>query len=181
MNSIKIYIVVSQTRTVIGKIIRWYTKNEYNHVSISFDHSLQQCFSFARKKQWNPFLGRLMQEDFYQNPHYHQGKMELFQCDVNDEEYAALKERVLTMYDNQDVYKYNYKGIVGIVLNKPLYQVNTYTCTHFVSELLQSVDIDITEKEHELVVPQDFIDNQRLMNVYVGTVQNYLENMEFSI
>ena len=44
----KIYIVLTYTGTFLSKIIRMYTKEEYAHVSISFNENLEEMYSFGR-------------------------------------------------------------------------------------------------------------------------------------
>lgn len=39
----KIYIVLTDTGTVLSKIIKIYTKDEFAHVSISLDKGLKKC------------------------------------------------------------------------------------------------------------------------------------------
>ncbi|GBU11293.1 hypothetical protein AwErysi_09090 [Erysipelotrichaceae bacterium] len=170
----KIYIVVSQTRTLVGSVIRWYTKNEYNHVSIGLDETLEQCFSFARKNRWNPFFGGLVKEEFYDNPHYKKGKIIVFTCDVSAEDYNAIKNRVHRMHADAHFYKYSYAAITGILLKRPLSRENKYTCAQFVAELLESIDLEVSSKDLELTIPQDFMDYDKLQLVYTGPVHRYL-------
>ena len=39
----KIYIILTHTGTVLSKIIKKYTKDEFSHVSISLDRELTKC------------------------------------------------------------------------------------------------------------------------------------------
>ena len=43
----KIYIMVSYTGTILSNLIRFYTKKEYTHVSISLDVELNELYSFG--------------------------------------------------------------------------------------------------------------------------------------
>ena len=54
----KVYFIVTHTGTTLSKIIKFYTKKEYSHVSISLDEGLNQMYSFGRKHAYNPFFGR---------------------------------------------------------------------------------------------------------------------------
>ena len=53
----KIYIVVSQTGTIISKLLKIITRKEYNHSSISLKEDLSIMYSFGRLNPYNPFLG----------------------------------------------------------------------------------------------------------------------------
>lgn len=46
----KIYIILTHTGTLLSKIIKMYTKDEYSHVSISLDSELEEMYSFRKAK-----------------------------------------------------------------------------------------------------------------------------------
>lgn len=56
-NKKKIYIIFSQNNTVLARIIKLITRNEYSHVSLSFDEKCRTMYSFGRKYDSNPFYG----------------------------------------------------------------------------------------------------------------------------
>lgn len=43
----KIYLLLSDTGTVLTKLIKTYTKMPYNHASIAFDSKLREVYSFG--------------------------------------------------------------------------------------------------------------------------------------
>lgn len=57
-----IYIVISQTGTWLSTLIKLYTKQKYNHVSISLENSLSDMYSFGRINPSNPFSGGFAQK-----------------------------------------------------------------------------------------------------------------------
>ena len=52
-----LYIMLSRTDTGMGRLIRFFTREEYNHVSLSLDDTLQHFVSFARYRQDVPLAG----------------------------------------------------------------------------------------------------------------------------
>ena len=58
----KIYIVLTYTGTFLAKIIRFYTKKEYSHVSIALDEDLGRMYSFGRINPYNAFVGGFVRE-----------------------------------------------------------------------------------------------------------------------
>lgn len=44
-----IYIVLTQTGTLLSRIIKFLTQGQYNHASIGFDEELNYMYSFGRK------------------------------------------------------------------------------------------------------------------------------------
>ena len=59
----KIYLVLTHTGTILSRIIRIYTKDEFTHVSISLDDELNEMYSFGRLNPYNPFLGGFVHEN----------------------------------------------------------------------------------------------------------------------
>ena len=51
----QIYIVLTHTGTALSTIIKYYTKDEFSHVSISLDEELEEMYSFGRLNPYNPF------------------------------------------------------------------------------------------------------------------------------
>ena len=58
----QIYFILTNTGTVLSKIIKTYTKDEFTHVSIALDRNLQQMYSFGRLNPYNPFWGGFVHE-----------------------------------------------------------------------------------------------------------------------
>lgn len=55
----KIYIILTYTGTLLSKIIKFYTKDEFSHVSLALDIGLNKMYSFGRLNPYNPFIGRI--------------------------------------------------------------------------------------------------------------------------
>lgn len=55
----KVYIVLTHTGTLLSKIIKNFTKDEFSHSSIALDVELKQMYSFGRLNPYNPFVRRV--------------------------------------------------------------------------------------------------------------------------
>lgn len=58
----KIYIVLTYTGTLLARIVRFYTKKKYSHVSIALDEDLSRMYSFGRLNPYNAFVGGFVRE-----------------------------------------------------------------------------------------------------------------------
>ena len=56
-NNKQIFIVISQTGTVLSRILKRITGAEYNHASLSLSSDLKKMYSFGRRHPYNPFWG----------------------------------------------------------------------------------------------------------------------------
>ncbi|MCL1949461.1 MAG: hypothetical protein FWF59_06995 [Turicibacter sp.] len=59
-----VFVVLTRTSSVFSKLIGTYTRQPYDHASISFDAWLTEVYSFGRKKTGNPFVGGFVHECF---------------------------------------------------------------------------------------------------------------------
>lgn len=57
-----LYLMLSRTNTMMGKVIRQYTGAKYNHVSLTLDDSFQRFVSFARYRVDVPLAGGYVRE-----------------------------------------------------------------------------------------------------------------------
>lgn len=136
----EIYIVVSRTNTLLGYLIRKFTRFNYNHVSVSLSDSLQPLFSFARYYNNEPFVGGFVEESWLRYLYY--GKdvhIKVYCIGVTQSEYNEVKDRIRYMNDNRDVYKYDLFG-----LYKKSQSKNRFTCLSFVISILTNLDIIIS-------------------------------------
>lgn len=64
-NEKEMYILLTDTGTLLSKLIKCFTNAPYNHVSIVFDKRLDEVYSFGRKEPRNPFIAGFIREDVY--------------------------------------------------------------------------------------------------------------------
>ncbi|MBR3810906.1 MAG: hypothetical protein IKJ16_01065 [Agathobacter sp.] len=57
-----IYVMLSCTNTIMGKLIRVFSHCKYNHISLASSSSLQPLYSFARYNHNSPFVGGFVEE-----------------------------------------------------------------------------------------------------------------------
>ncbi|MBA9027096.1 hypothetical protein [Peribacillus huizhouensis] len=57
------YLLFTDTGTNLSKLIKLFTTQPFNHVTISFEAELSEIFSFGRKKHNNPFIGGFVREE----------------------------------------------------------------------------------------------------------------------
>lgn len=57
-----IYVVISQTASIVSRLIRWSTGDPYTHASISLDQNLDEMYSFGRIFPNNPLIGGFVKE-----------------------------------------------------------------------------------------------------------------------
>lgn len=177
MKQEKVYIVLTDTRSILSQFIKLYTRKRYNHVSISFDAELQDIYSFGRKKVGNPFKGGFIKENMREGLYQHADCI-IYSLSVTKQQLQYLKNKIQVMKKQKEIYRYHILGLFGFFINKPIYRKNAYFCSQFVATLLDTCNAIQFEKPLALITPSDFEQFNQLQLLYEGDLQSYLQQYE---
>lgn len=169
----KIYLLLTDTGTVLNTAIKKYTRKPYNHASLALDNQLTQVYSFARKNVYNPFFGGFVREDVTAHV-LNEAFCELYSLEVTPLQYKQLQFMMSQFEKDKDQYKYNFLGLLAIVLHRDFNRDNAYFCSQFVAHALKEADIQLHDKAPHLTTPDDFRQLEQVELIYEGTVQEYL-------
>lgn len=154
-----VYIVLSQTGTMLSRILKWVTHAKYNHSSISLQSDLGEMFSFGRIHAYNPFHGGFVREStkwgtFKRFP---KTKAMVMKVSVPEENYHAMELRLSEMYENRRQYHYNYGGVFAAAFHKCWRKENYYYCSEFVRDFIVEFGMVAKNTFHDIVKPIDFL------------------------
>lgn len=167
-----IFIVLTDTGTLLTRMIRLYTKLPLNHVSIAFDESLTEVYSFGRKRPRNPFIGGFVREDF-SSYFFHQSLCGVYRCKVSAVDYARMKQRIRQIEQQKHEYRYNFIGLFGVMFNTEIKRNRAFFCSQFVATILNESEEKIIAGSAYLIQPQHFMMSERLELVYAGKLSGY--------
>lgn len=173
MNDAKIYLLFTNTGTMLTKLIQLYTKHSLNHVSIAFDEQLEELYSFGRKKPYNPFIGGFVKEQVGKGIMKH-AECAVYSLSVSIEEYELMREEVRRIEQQKGQLRYNLMGLFGILFNQTWERDNAFFCSEFVATVLNRKK-GLLKKVPCLITPQDLMYMERLELVYKGKL-TYYEN-----
>ena len=164
-----IYIVFSETKTTMGKLIRTLTHNKYNHVSISTDRELSVMYSFGRYHINSPLAGGFIVE----NPARYLligGDVNIKVCEVimNDFEYAEFQKKLMDFIEDKHTKIYNSFSAISSLFHKRINIEDAYTCLDFTTSML-SIEGVYNIKELE-----DKLSNSI---IYEGSFKEYIEEV----
>ena len=171
-----VYIVLSYTGTVFGKIINKFEKSKFSHVGLSLSSTLTEIYSFnLDRKNGNGCVVESL-DDY--NDKNKDAKLLVLTFFIDDKAYIKLKDTLKFYIEHKDQTKYSIKNIVRIVVNKAIESNSTsleMVCSQFVDTVMSLCNIKITEKPSNLVAPGDFekVDNPKLFVVFEGYKKNY--------
>ncbi len=170
-----IYIVVSQTGTILSRIVKLFTHAEYCHASISLDEHLGEMYSFGRVNPYNPFYGGMVREspDFGTFRRFRKSRGAMLCFSVDDAKYYEIKHRLEEMYTKKDEYGYNYIGLLVAIFNKNHKRPRRFYCSEFVHYIFTEFGVYDVELLPEIVHPIDFLNVFADRVVYKGRISDF--------
>ncbi len=189
-----IYVAFLVTNTNMGRLIRLFTRNQYSHVSIAFEHDLNKMYSFARYNINSPISGGFVVEEPYR---YLINNSDIYvkicKLPVSAVEYKRIKKEVEYFHKNKEEMIYNTLNAVLSLIKKRLEMKNTFTCLEFVTYLLRYPNIlaireleerleqyvvyygsyrDITKWQQESIDEEDYFRRRHIIEVMMDTVSH---------
>ncbi len=166
----EIYIILSQTGTVLSRLLRVITKKPFNHSSISPYTDLHTMYSFGRLNPYNPFRAGLVKEgfEFGTFKRFPKAQVKIIELKVTEKEYEEIFEIVNEMFASGIKYRYNMKGLVFAAFGKYRKFKNKYYCSEFISMLLKESNLEIAKNLGNIVHPVDFANLPDVKIIYTG-------------
>ncbi len=170
----QLYIVISQTGTILSRVLKLFTGAEYNHASVSVSEDLKQMYSFGRRHPYNPFWGGFVKESIHSGTfkRFYKTKAVVLAVDIDEQKYIQLCELLKEMHSNRKIYRYNYLGVCLAAFRIAYKKRNCYYCSEFVKDVLLKGGVDGAETLRPIVQPIHFftIPHKQL---YCGRLNEY--------
>lgn len=177
-NLYPVYIVLSFTNTVFGKIINQVKHSVYSHSGIALDSKLDKIYTFRFDKNTNGF-GIEGLSNYLAN--YQDAKISVMTLFVEKKVKDKLEKILQSFNDIKDKTKYGFGNLFNILLNRAIKNGASLAmvCSQFVDTILKMVNIDLNGKSSNLVTPQDFMSIKRpkVFNLYEGLVREFKEKL----
>ena len=169
----KIYIILTYSGTLLSKIIKIYTRDEFSHVSISLDKELSKMYSFGRLNAYNPFIGGFVQENINKGIFYRfkKTKTKVYSLSITDEQYETIGNTINDFISNKKEYKFNIIGLFAVAFKVKLKFEKSYYCAEFVKHVLDEAHIETCLPE--IIRPEDFKNITDTKEIYNGILIDY--------
>ena len=170
-----VYIVISQTGTLLSRLLKLVTKAEYNHASISLVPDLATMYSFGRKNPYNPFWAGFVTESarFGTFKRFSKTRIQVLDLTVTEEQYRDIQSRINIISANRRHYHYNYLGLYLAPFRIPYQHKRCYYCSEFVNHLLARSKVRGAKNPHAIVHPMHFLSLPEAKPVYTGRLIDY--------
>lgn len=170
----KIYIVLTNTGTVLSNIIKKWTKDKNTHISISLDKDLIELYSFGRLNPYNAFVGGFIKEGIHTGTfkRFMKTTTQIYSLLITDEQYDRIMEIIEDFRKQKQLYKFNILGLILAGFNKTVERKNKFYCAQFVKHVLYCSRIEGVD--YSLIIkPEDFKKINNLELVYQGLLKEY--------
>ncbi len=173
--NIPIFIVISQTGTLLSRLLKYITRKEYNHASLSLFEDLHIMYSFGRKNPYNPFFGGFVRESvgFGTFKRFSNTKVVVLKLLISPEEYAYISNILTEMLQRPKSYRYNYIGLCLAAFKIHHRSKNRYYCSEFVKEMLIKCNVEGADRLSPIVHPMSFLEIPHTETVFKGKLREY--------
>ena len=170
-----VYIVISQTGTLLSRLLKFVTKAEYNHASISLVPDLATMYSFGRKNPYNPFWAGFVTESarFGTFKRFSKTRIVVLDIAVSEAQYLAIQRRINTMMVLKQHYHYNYLGLWLAGLRICYRKKRCFYCSEFVKDLLEKQEVTGLDQLQPIVQPIHFLSLPTAQQIYTGLLREY--------
>lgn len=144
-----VYIVISQTTSRFGGMIRKVLGCYYNHASIAFDEKLENLYSFGRFKQRMPLIAGLIKEypARFLVGNRQQVPVCIYKIPITEEQYQKGLKRIQEITEDEDEYLYNLFSVLSYPLSGGFSTYKAYSCVEFVAHMVHYMNIPLTVKK----------------------------------
>ncbi|SEF46762.1 hypothetical protein SAMN04487934_101258 [Eubacterium ruminantium] len=170
-----VYILLTRTETVPSRVIHFFKRMPYVHVSIALDEELDELYSFARKKVNNPFRCGFIDEDINSGIFGRdtETRCKVMRLRLTEQQYQDVKASIEVFKSNREKYKYNYLGVLSIYFHLGFSRKYKCFCSEFVDKVLKMSGINLFDKGSARVIPDDFRTCELLETTFEGRLQSY--------
>lgn len=167
-----IYIVLTETGSMLSRAIKMYTQDNFNHVSIALDPELTEMYSFGRKKENNPLIGGFVREDVHSKL-LRDANCAIYAYTLSDEHYIQLRMELDYFKRYQHRFHYNFIGLVCLACGIRLKREYAFFCSQFVATLFLRANI-ADDLCPYFIRPIDFKKLPNLQLIYRGQLKKYI-------
>ncbi len=170
------YLVVSQSGSIVSKIIKLVTRAPYNHVAISLNRELKPMYSFARVKPWNPVIGGYVAESAGKGTlkRFPDTQCIVLEIKVTEKQFKSIKHKLRTMLEHKKRFRYNYLGLFLAAINVPYKDSHRKYCSEFVREVLVDYHVKGYTELDRTMRPIEFLNYPHAKVIYHGKLNDYV-------
>ena len=168
-----IYILLTDTKTLVSKVSRMVTGDPYNHVSLMLTDNFDDgIYTFSLGNGINGIKGGFMVED---RANLKGSRYSMYRLGVTQGVYDKIKARVTDYVKGVEKTSYNHLGLFNAIFKKNIFKSEddqTSICSEFVVEVLKFSGVELfTKRFSSSVRPYEMIKSKLLKFHKRGTIK----------
>lgn len=172
----RIFILLSQTNTVLARSIRKCTHTEFSHSSLVMDNNFEEMYSFTRKYPKNPVIGIFAKESFDVGVYSFSKDClsVVYTALVSDEQYEKIYEKINFFKNSKKPFKFNNLGLFACWFKVIMPRKRKRVCSQFVAEAItEAACADIKFPKHFWIMqPEDFKSTEGINLIFRGKMKD---------
>jgi hypothetical protein len=169
-----LYILLTQTGSIVSKIVRLFSGAKYTHSAISLNREMTELYSSARKNGFKMFPAGPCKESLSRGFYSLTGRTPcvLYELSVTNEVYEKAEEIIKDFIERENEFKFSVLGIAACKFGLKWERKNKYFCSQFVAMVLRTSGAAALPKPDCLMRPEDYMYLPRLAKIYEGDIGN---------
>ena len=169
-----IYIMFTRTGTLPSRIIHFFVKGRFTHISLAIRPRTDEFYSFARTRLHNPLCAGFIVENIHTFifSRYPDSDCAVYAMSVTDEVYEKTEAIINEFSRERSKYRYNFLGLIPSKIGVDFKRSRHFTCSQFVATVLYRAGAVELPKPPSLMMPCDFLELPNITQVYSGKLKN---------
>lgn len=170
----KVYILLIRSNTILSQLIKFTTKAEYTHASISLSENLFPFYSFGRKFTYSVIPAGFKKESLDSGFLKYNKKIPyaLYSIDVTDDQYLLAQEYINNIVHSKKRHGFNSLGLFSCKLGIPIKRKNRMFCSEFVASVLNYCGVG-KFKNPTLVQPIQLLNIDGINLIQKGKIEDF--------
>lgn len=149
-----VYVVLIESYTGLGKLLKKFTGYRYEHIAVSMDKSLTEFVSFSRKQHHHPFKAGFMREyrDYYAFEEYKKFYAKIFALPVTEEQYKNIEE-FISKVENDPEQIFNLFAMLTTPILHGLQIYKAHNCMDFTAKVIEMAGVPLDRPFYKYDIP----------------------------
>ena len=169
-----IYVVLIESYTGLGKLLKKVTGYRYEHIAVSMDKSLTEFVSYSRKQHHHPFKAGFMREyrDYYAFEEYKKFYAKIFALPVTLDRYRDI-EKFIAKCENDPEQIFNLFAMLTTPVLHGLQIYKAHNCMDFTAKVIELAGVGLAKPYYKYSIP----DIEELLS-YLPHKEGYIRRMD---
>lgn len=151
-------------------------RQKYIHVALALDPYLRETYSIGRRHPSIPLIAGFEKEEKEKILRaFPEADYMVCSITCTSRQKAYIEQELKKAMKARFRYHYAVIGLPFILLGKPFYQKNHFTCSSYIAKLLEEAGVCRWERHFSLITPKDFYEYKEKQMIFEGSLKELVE------